>query len=330
MKTDGTGNDGVQATRLSQINFCELFLGHPVLGDRLSDAQTSQIRPLPQNRELLQDVEQLKSVCREAGRMAPSASELRVIHDDVSYRVFSISTLRGLVTVLRRVASAIGLLADLGVPAACTGPMLAKELSGLFLISGPMKSGKTTTACTMVKERLGLHGGIAVTAEDPTELPLEGKHGDGICYQTMVPSDGGGFPEAFARITRWGPSIIFIGEIRDRDTAVEALQASIAGRLVISTIRSESLVKAVMKLHALANEKMVSGGAQLLSDGLIGVLHQRLVGAVKPRLEAEFLYLKDAQSARRHILEGKYDMLANDIEGQTSTLFAAVPQRRKS
>ncbi|HEX6705204.1 MAG TPA: ATPase, T2SS/T4P/T4SS family [Albitalea sp.] len=330
MNTDGTGDGGMQATRLSQINFCELFLGHPVLGDRLSDSQTSQIRPLPQNDELLQDVEQLKSACREAARVAPAASELRVIHDDVAYRVFNMVTLRGAVTVLRRVASAIGMLADLGVPPACTGPMLAKDLSGLFLISGQMKSGKTTTACTMVKERLGLYGGIAVTAEDPTELPLEGKHGDGICYQTVVPCDGGGFPEAFARITRWGPNIILLGEIRDRDTAVEALQASITGRLVISTVRSESLVKAVMKLHALANEKIVSGGAQLLSDGLIGVLHQRLVGSLKPRLEADFLYLRDAPSARRHILEGKYDLLANELERQTTTLFAAAPHRRKT
>ena len=240
-------------------------------------------------------------------------------------------TLRGPVTVLRRIADVYsGLLADLGIPPACITHMLAKDLSGLFLVSGPMKSGKTTTACTMIKERLTNYGGIAATAEDPTELPLEGKHGDGLCYQTVATSANGGFADAVKQIVRWGPNIIFVSEIRDRETAVEVLQASINGRLVISTMQADSLVKSIMKLHSLVNEKLVSGGAQLLADGLIAVLHQRLVGAVKPRLETEFLNLRETPSARENVLHGKYDRLVADVQAQMASLITAgaAPARK--
>ncbi len=321
--------DCAEPTRVGDMAFSELHLGYPALGDRLCDAH-NHVAPLPGNESLRRDVEALRSVCDQAQRYAAPSGEFKVVYDDVPYRVMLLDTRQGRVLVLRRLSDAVGALADLGIAQVCAGQLLAQDLAGLLLVAGPARSGKTTTASTLVKERLSLYGGVAVTVEDPSELPLEGRHGTGICYQALVPALGDGFAEAFERIARWGPNLLFVGEIRDRDTAVQALRASVGGRLVITTIQADSLVKAVMRLQTLVNEKVVGGGAQLLADGLAGVLHQRLMGLARQRPVAEYLSLRDAPDIRRHIADGRYDLLAG-LAGRpassAATPGAAQPRR---
>jgi Tfp pilus assembly pilus retraction ATPase PilT len=303
-------------TRLKQLAFTELYLGHVALGDRMGDGHGA-VEPLPDNEGVLQDVETLKSVCRQA---TPATREFKVVHDDVAYRVFMLDTSRGDMLVLRKMSDEMGTLADIGLPPACVSHVLAPDLRGLFVVSGAARSGKSTTAGMLVQERLARFGGVAVTAADHTELPLEGKHGAGICYQTRELHSRGDYAAAFNRIASWGPSIIFVGEIADRATAVLALQTAANGRLVVGTLRCDSLLKAVMKLNALVNEDLVAGGAQLVADGLGGVLHQRLHGPGRPGVTAQLLSLQHAPQARRHILESQYDQLAAEIERQSAAL----------
>lgn len=119
---------------------------------------------------------------------------------------------------------------------------------GMILISGAAGSGKSTTAASIVRERLRRHGGYCLTIEDPVEYLLEGFHGPGYCiqleaedtkdYQTQIVRAKRGFPAKT-------PGLLYLGEIRDLFTAQASAQMAVAGCLVISTIHSFNIVSAV-------------------------------------------------------------------------------------
>jgi twitching motility protein PilT len=310
-------------TKISQLGFSDLYLGHPVLGDLFSDVPGAEVNPLPANPQLRDDLIQLNAVCREAVKRARPSGDFKVRYDGVAYRASVMHTLGGEVFVLRRIADAILSLAEIGIPQAYIRRLMAKDLSGLFIVSGAIKSGKTMTACSLVKERLVAYGGVAVTAEEPIELPLEGSHGQGVCYQTHVTRENGGFAEAFRHVVRWGAKMILIGEIRDHEVAIEVLQASVNGHLVISTMNAENVIQTIAKLHALANEKLPHGNVQtLLADGLAGVLHQKITRGARHKPETEFLFLRDAPVAKTTIRSGKYETLSSDIRQQMAAMIA--------
>lgn len=306
-----------EAAKIGQIGFAELHLGHPSLGDRIRELPGSGLRALPIDDALRGDVERIKATCVEARSRLPARTEFEIVHDNVAYRVFTMQTLKGPVFVLRKIADGV---AALRLPPACVQRLTGKELSGLLLVAGPRRSGKTATACAIVRERLIRHGGVAATVEDPIELPLEGVHGVGICYQTLGSPEHGGIADIFRRTVRWRPQMVLVGEIRDRETAVELLRAGADGQLVISTLHADSIVKAIMKLQALVNDKLISGGTQLLADGLLGVLQQRPAPTPDDVPETEFLFLREAPTARANILHGDYEMLEAGIRRH-----AAVP-----
>lgn len=317
-------------SKVRQLAFSDLYLGHPQLGDLFSDVPGATVNPLPANAPLREDLAQLKAACRESIKNSPQVSEFKIRYDGAAYRVSVMHTLGGEVFVLRKIADTILSLAEIGIPQAYIRHLMAQDLSGLFIVSGAIKTGKTMTACAMVKERLAAYGGVAVTAEEPIELPLEGNYGNGVCYQTQVNHKNGGFVEAFRHVVRWGAKMIFIGEIRDPDVAVEVLQASVNGHLVISTMNAENVIQTITKLHSFANEKLAPGNAQaMLADGLAGVLHQKVGRESKKKLETEFLYLRDAPLVRTTIRNGKYEMLGSDIRQQMASMIAvnATAQR---
>jgi Tfp pilus assembly pilus retraction ATPase PilT len=323
----------LEITTVKQLNFSDLYLGHPSLDDRFSDVPGAAANPLSATILLRDDLDRLTVVCKSTRTLTPPGSDFKVVYDGVSYRVSVMTTLSGEIFVLRKIAETIGSLTELGVPQAYIRHLMTKELSGLFIVSGSTKAGKTTTACAMIKERLIAYGGIAVTAEDPIELPLEGSHGAGVCYQTQANRDRRSFSEAFRHIMRWGAKIIFIDEIHNQQVAAEVLQASVNGHLVISTMLAENVSQTIVKLHAMANEKLAPGSAQsLLSDGLVGVLHQQLDRGPRKKLETEFLFLKDAPMAKTILRNGKYDMLAAEIRQQMAIMIAnnATAQRQGS
>ncbi|MGZ3236654.1 MAG: ATPase, T2SS/T4P/T4SS family, partial [Burkholderiaceae bacterium] len=220
--------------------------------------------------------------------------------------------------------------AELGIPHAYIRHLMTKDLSGLFIVSGAIKAGKTSTACAMIKDRLTAYGGVAVSTEETIELPLEGSHGNGVCYQTSFSRETRSPVDAFRHAMRWGASVILIDEIRDHEIAAEALQASINGHLVITTMLATNVTQAINKLHALANEKLAPGAAQsLLADGLAGVLHQQLIPGPRQKLETEFLFLKGAVVTKTVLRSGKYELLASEIKRQMASMITdnAAAQR---
>ena len=231
--------DVATADKVGGLEFSDLYLGHPALANRFSDVPGAVINPLPAGPSLQEDLRQLTEACMAEREKAPDADEFKVVYDGVSYRVSTMPAQGGNVFVVRKIASAVSTLADLGIPQAYIRRMMMRELSGLFIISGPLKSGKTMTAGAMLKDRLSAHGGVAVTGENPIELPLEGSHGNGVCFQTTLPSDPGSLADAFRSMMRWRADTILIDEIRDQESATELLKASFNGYLVITTMLAD-------------------------------------------------------------------------------------------
>lgn len=139
---------------------------------------------------------------------------------------------------------------------------------GLFLVCGPTGSGKTTTIHSCLKY-LDTGELNIMTVEDPIEYEVSGLNQIEVDYGI-----GMDFVSCLRTILRLSPDVIFIGEIRDAETARVAIQASLTGHLVISTIHSRTSVGAIYRLLDLGIERHV------LNYALRGILSQRLLRKV--------------------------------------------------
>lgn len=140
-----------------------------------------------------------------------------------------------------------------------------KLTQGLILISGPTGSGKTTTLYSILKE-LNCEEKKIITVEDPVEYKIES-----INQIPINPKIGLSFEVVLKNILRQDPDIIFIGEIRDKFSLDIALQASLTGHLVISSIHSNSAIETITRLVDLQADPF------LISSTLKLVMAQRLV-----------------------------------------------------
>jgi general secretion pathway protein E len=142
---------------------------------------------------------------------------------------------------------------------------LVRQSHGIVLVTGPTGSGKTTTLYAMLS-RIDSTTSNVLTVEDPIEYDLPG------IGQTQVNARiDMTFARALRAILRQDPDVIMIGEIRDRETAQIAVQASLTGHLVLATLHTNDAVAAVTRLLDMGIEPF------LLSSSLLGVLAQRLV-----------------------------------------------------
>jgi general secretion pathway protein E len=142
---------------------------------------------------------------------------------------------------------------------------LIRRPHGIVLVTGPTGSGKTTTLYAAL-ERLNDNRRNIMTVEDPIEYYL-----DGIGQTQVNTKVEMSFARGLRAILRQDPDVVMVGEIRDLETAEIAVQASLTGHLVFSTLHTNSAVGAVTRLRDMGVEPF------LLSSSLIGVLAQRLV-----------------------------------------------------
>lgn len=136
---------------------------------------------------------------------------------------------------------------------------------GLFLVTGPTGSGKTTTLYTAVSQ-IRQQGINLVTVEDPVEYHLEGLTQVQVNHQT-----GYSFAKALRHILRHDPDVIMVGEIRDFETAKMAVESALTGHLVLSTLHTNSASATIVRLLEIGIE------SYLLSSTFLGVVAQRLV-----------------------------------------------------
>lgn len=142
---------------------------------------------------------------------------------------------------------------------------LIEKPYGIILVTGPTGSGKTTTLYAALSYLNSLEKNI-MTVEDPVEYEFP------IIRQSQVnPKAGYNFAEAMRSILRQDPDIIFVGEMRDRETVDMAIRAALTGHLVLSTLHTNDSISAIPRLIDMGAEPF------LISATVIGVVAQRLV-----------------------------------------------------
>lgn len=147
---------------------------------------------------------------------------------------------------------------------------ILKNPHGILLVTGPTGSGKSTTLYTALSE-LNKEDVNIITVEDPVEANI-----DGINQVQVNNKADLTFASALRSILRQDPDIIMIGEIRDQETASIAVQASITGHLVVSTLHTNSAASTITRLVDMGIEPY------LIADSTVGVIAQRLVRRLCP------------------------------------------------
>jgi general secretion pathway protein E len=204
---------------------------------------------------------------------------LRVGGRPVDIRVSSLPSKHGERIVLRLLDKQTGRLdlSALGMPAPLLEQIteLLKKPHGILLVTGPTGSGKTTT----------LYAGLSVlndetrnilTVEDPIEYDI-----DGIGQTQVNTKTDMSFAKGLRAILRQDPDVVMVGEIRDTETAQIAVQSSLTGHLVLSTLHTNTAIGAISRLIDMKVEPF------LFASSLLGVLAQRLVRKLCPHCKKE-------------------------------------------
>jgi general secretion pathway protein E len=205
---------------------------------------------------------------------------LRIAGRAVDVRVSTIPSGHGERVVLRILDKQAGKLdlGSLGMDPRTQSAMdeLIHKPHGIILVTGPTGSGKTTTLYAAL-ERLNDNTQNIMTVEDPIEYYI-----DGIGQTQVNTKVEMTFARGLRAILRQDPDVVLIGEIRDLETAQIAVQASLTGHLVLSTLHTNTAAGAITRLRDMGIEPF------LLSSSLIGVLAQRLVRVLNPDTKQAF------------------------------------------
>ena len=202
----------------------------------------------------------------------PQEGRIRAGRSDLEQRVSTFPTLHGERCVVRFFAGAdrYQRLDDLGMPDEIVKSLRQKlaQTSGAILVTGPAGSGKTTTAYACLRELAQASGVVRslVSMEDPIEVAVPG-----VAQSQVNPTVDLDLAKGLRFLMRQDPEVILVGEIRDRDTAEAALQASLTGHLLLSTFHAGSAAEAVGRLSDMGIEPY------LLQSGVLAILSQRLL-----------------------------------------------------
>jgi general secretion pathway protein E len=201
--------------------------------------------------------------------------KLKLLGREVDLRVSTLPTLYGESVVMRLLDRSAGDFYDLR-RLGFDDRMLARMEHftslphGMFLVTGPTGSGKSTTLYSALK-RINLPDKKIITIEDPVEYQM-----DGINQLHVNPQIGLTFASGLRHIVRQDPDVIMVGEIRDRETADIAIRAALTGHLVFSTLHTNDAPSAITRLTDMGVENY------LITSSVVAVLAQRLVRMICP------------------------------------------------
>ena len=181
-----------------------------------------------------------------------------------------------LMASIRRIPKNPPTLQQLGLPNGVR--LLLENPKGIILISGATGAGKTTTMASMVDMINEMRRAHIVTIEDPIEYVFERKNS--VFSQREIGIDCESFADGVRDAMRQRPNVIVIGEIRDRETAEQALLAGESGHLVIGTFHASSACGTISKMMGFFGGDERSSKLQVLSESLVGVINQSLIPKV--------------------------------------------------
>ena len=205
---------------------------------------------------------------------------VRVGNREIDLRVSTVPTSYGERCVLRLLDKSTGLfgLSELGMwedDLKRFDSILGRS-HGVIFVTGPTGSGKSTTLYASLNRMNSIEKNI-ITIEDPIEYQLEG-----ISQMQVASKKGMTFVTALRHVLRQDPDVIMIGEVRDQETARMAIQSSLTGHLVFSTLHTNDSAGAISRLLDLGVEPY------LVSSSLIAVLAQRLVRKICPECRQRY------------------------------------------
>lgn len=236
-----------------------------VLQEKMSIDAAVQ-RPLVSRLKIMADLD-----ITERRRPLDGRISLPLTNRSLDFRLSTVPTVNGEKIVLR----VLGQVQNRDVPELEELNLSHKNLNnlkkviatpnGVFFVTGPTGSGKTTTLFSVMK-RINTSAVNIMTAEDPVEYRLPG-----INQVQVNPAVGLTFAAALRSFLRQDPNVILIGEIRDMETAKIASQAALTGHLVLATMHTNNALQAVTRLIEIGVEPF------LVAPSIIGVMAQRLV-----------------------------------------------------
>ena len=257
-----------------------------------------------------------------------------IVYEGTSYRVERVETLTGLHYSARRMPKTTPDFSQLGLPMLISNYLInLNRTSGLILWGGPTGAGKTTSISCLLRKYLEREGGFAYTIEDPPEMPLDGVYqakrgGLGLCKQTEPPN--GNWGEAIKSALRSCPRYVMVGEVRTPETASNVLRAGISGHIVLSTIHANSVSDAINSLlkYSAASGLNEELAADLLSRGILAVIHQKLNGTKVLQPEVRFCFANpDPEQADqlRVLVRDRMLNLGTLMEAQHAKLAQGIP-----
>ena len=193
--------------------------------------------------------------------------------DGTSFRVNGFFRLGKIGFVMRRIERNAKELDALGLPEGVQKMLTAKQ--GLFLITGPTGSGKSTTMVAIVDKINQMRKEHIITIEDPIEFIFEDKQS--VFSQREVGRDTDSFVSAIRAAMREDPDIVLVGEMRDTETVEAAVNLAETGHLVFSTLHTSGSVQTINRLVQFFPPDIQTQVRVRLADSLLGVLSQRLI-----------------------------------------------------
>lgn len=193
--------------------------------------------------------------------------------DGTPFRINGFYKLGKVGFVMRRIERDAKNMEDLGLPPGVSKLLTAKQ--GLFLITGPTGSGKSTTMVSVIDKINEQRREHIITIEDPIEFIFKDKNS--IFSQREVGRDTNSFVSAIRAAMREDPDIVMVGEMRDKETVEAAMNLAETGHLVFSTLHTSGSVQTINRLIQFFHPDIQNQVRVRLADSLLGVLSQRLV-----------------------------------------------------
>lgn len=264
---------------------------------------TSVLLPLEIHLPIISRIKIMANLKIDEMRM-PQDGRFRSIIDEkpVDFRVSTFPINNGEKVAIRILDSSTGLfsISQLGLNEMSANVVkeAIKRPYGMFLITGPTGSGKTTTLYALL-QILNNDGVNMVTLEDPVEYTIEG-----INQSQVLPEIGYTFSKGLRHIVRQDPDVIMVGEIRDNETAELAVHAALTGHLVLSTLHTNNAAGVIPRLVDLNVQKF------LLPSSLNLMMAQRLVRKLCPYCKKERL----ASEEEIHFIEESIAGLGKELK----------------